>query len=183
MRRVSGIFALACLAASGAVAQAPADEKLVLVPRDTPVELMATTEVSTATARPGMRVRLRVNRPVVVGGRMVIPVGTPAYGEVLEATDAGGLGKSGQMRARLTHLQLGEARIPLDGETSSMGRGAGSPAVAVAFGGVLGLFHRGNNAKIKAGELIAGFVAEDVTLELSGAVPRRVVSGETVPGS
>lgn len=180
MRRMPVIFAIG-LVASGAVAETDASGQRVLIPRDTPVELMATAEVSTATARPGMRFKLRVNRPVMIDGRIVIPVGTPAYGEVLDANDAGGLGKSGQLSARLTHVQFGDAVLPLEGETSSSGRGAGSPAVAVAFGGLIGLFHRGNNAKIKAGEIVAAFVAEDVALDLSGATPRRATPDEAAP--
>lgn len=134
-----------------------------IVPRDTPVELMAMREVSTADAVPGTPIKLRVNKPVVIGGRVIIPAGTPAFGEVTAARDAGGLGKSGVMRARLTHIQLGGTRIPLDGDLTAKGTGAGAGA-ALVLAGVVGLFHRGNNAKIKAGEIIAGFVADDVTL-------------------
>lgn len=140
---------------------------------------MATAEVSTAKAWPGMTFRLRVNRPVEVDGRVLIPVGTPAFGEVVEARDAGGLGKSGRLTAKLTHLTLAAQDIRLDGETSSRGRGAGHPGVAVVFTGLVGLFHRGNNAKIKAGELLAGFIAEDVLLDVSGPDPRRI---EVAPG-
>jgi hypothetical protein len=146
----------------------------VLLPRDTPVELMATAEVSTANVSSGTRFRLRVNRPVAVGGRTVLPVGTMGFGEVVSAVDAGGLGRSGRMEARLLHIELGNAQIPLEGTTSAKGTGAGSAGVAVALAGIVGLFHRGNNAKIKAGELIHGFVAEDVLLDFSATPVRRL---------
>lgn len=146
----------------------------IVVKRDTPVELMAISEVSTDKARPGTIIKLRVNRAVDLGGGALIPVGTPAFGEVLSAQDSGGLGKAGRMTARLVRIQYGDATIPLEGELSAKGTGGGSAATAVLFTGVLGLFHRGNNAKIKAGEIVAAFVAEDVVLDLSGAAPRRV---------
>jgi hypothetical protein len=134
----------------------------ITVPQDTPVELMATSEVNTDDAQPGLIFKLRVNKPVVIDGRTVIPVGTPAFGEVTSATDAGGLGKSGRMTARLLNIRHAGVELPLEGQMNAKGRGAGSAGVAVIFTGVMGLFHRGNNAKIKAGEIISGFVAKDV---------------------
>jgi hypothetical protein len=150
-----------------------------LLTHDTPVELMAITEVSTATARPGTVVRLRVNKPIDLPGHGVIPVGTPAFGEVVTAKDAGGLGKSGTMTARLVRIQFGDAVIPLDGDLSAKGRGSGSAATAIVFVGVMGLFHRGNNAKIKAGEIVSAFVSEDVTLDLSAPIARNVAGAPT----
>jgi hypothetical protein len=135
---------------------------------------MAPAEVSTATVTAGQMFRLRVNKAVVVDGRTIIPVGTPAFGQVTAARDSGGLGKSGRMSAKLLHIQLGEVTIPLEGEMSAKGTGAGSAGVAILFTGWAGFFHRGNNAKIKAGEILAGFIGEDVTLDLSGPAPLRV---------
>lgn len=143
----------------------------LVLPRDTPVELMAMREVSTDKAEPGTPIKLRLNKPIVVEGRPIIPIGTPAFGEVTAARDAGGLGKSGTMAARLTHIQLGDTRIPLDGNVSAKGTGAGSTGAAIVLSGLVGLFHRGNNAKIKAGEIITGFVAEDVTLPAPAVAP------------
>ncbi|MDQ0252206.1 hypothetical protein J2W22_004294 [Sphingomonas kyeonggiensis] len=162
-----------------AVVAAPA-ALLVTLPRDTPVELIATREVSTANAKPGTPIKLQVRSAVLIGGLTVIPAGTPAWGEVVTASDAGGLGKSGKMTARLKHVQLGDVEIPLDGEISSKGR-KGSVAGAVLSGGLMGLFHRGNNAKIKAGEVVSSFVAEEVVLDYSGAAVRRAPGTVATP--
>lgn len=133
---------------------------------DTPVELMATKEVSTADVTAGTRFKLRLNKPVMVAEGLTIPVGTWAHGEVVSASDSGGLGKSGKMTARLLYLEFGANKIPLEGEISTKGNGAGSAGAAVIFAGVAGFFHRGNNAKIKAGEIINAFVAQDTILVL-----------------
>lgn len=166
-----------------AAAMAPtARPAAVLLPHDTPVELMATAEVSTASALPGTVFKLRVNKPISLDGKVVVPVGTPAFGEVVAATDSGGLGKSGRMSARLLHIQLGEARIPLEGDIQAKGTGAGSAGVAFAISlNPMALFHRGNNAKIKAGEILAGFVSKDVVLDLSAATPK--IAEEAAPAS
>jgi len=136
----------------------------VVIPQDTPVELLAPSEVSTASATPGLIFKLRVNKPIMIGGKAVVPVGTPAFGQVVTAMDSGGLGKSGRMTAKLVAIRLGGIEIPLEGETSARGTGAGSAGVAVLFTGVVGLFHRGNNAKIKAGEILTGYVARDTAV-------------------
>lgn len=165
-------------AATPAVATTTAAAPLLIkLPQDTPVELIATREVSTATAKPGTPIKLQVRTAVQIGGRVVIPAGTLAWGEVVTASDAGGLGKAGKMTARLKHIQLGDITIPIDGDISSKGR-KGSVAGAVLTGGLMGLFHRGNNAKIKAGEIVSSFVAEDVVLDFSGPALRRVNATE-----
>lgn len=154
---------------------------VVTLAQDTPVELMAMSEVNTDDAKPGTIFKLRVNRAIIIDERIVVPVGAPAFGQVLSASDAGGLGKSGRMTAKLLHLRLGEAEVPLEGQTSAEGTGAGSAGVAVLFGGVMGLFHRGNNAKIKAGEILNGYIAQDMKLDLSGAVPTLAVAPGSAP--
>lgn len=161
--------------------EAPPPSTIVHLKRDTPIELMAMTELTTASAKAGQSFRLRVNKPVVANGVTIVPVGSWAYGEVTAARDAGGLGKSGRLTARLTYLQLGDARVALEGDVTAKGTGAGSAGVAVLLSGGIGLFHRGNNAKIKAGETVNAFVAEDATLDLSGPTPRRVDSPPTAP--
>lgn len=154
------------------LAQPPARSTILTLAQDTPIELMATAEVNTDDAKPGTIFKLRVNKAVEQEGRIVVPVGAPAFGQVITATDAGGLGKSGRMTARLLHLRLGDAEVPLEGQTSAKGASAGSAGVAFLFSGVMGLFHRGNNAKIKAGEILSGYVARDVALDLSGPITR-----------
>lgn len=133
-----------------------------VVPRDTPVHLMVVNEVSTKKDAAGTVFKLRVNQPVLVDGVELIPVGTTAWGEVVEADSSGNVGKSGQLAARLTHIDLGGQRIPIEGETSAKGKsGKGETILGVLALGPLGLFAKGNNAKIKAGEKITAFVAQD----------------------
>lgn len=167
-------FALLGMPSAG-VDDAPAPAGIV-VRHDTPVELMATAEVTTATAKPGTVFKMRVNRAITIAGTTVIPEGTPAYGEVTAAKDAGGLGKSGRMTARLVRIQLGDVAIPIEGTIDAKGSGAGSAGVAVLTSGLMGLFHRGNNAKIKAGEILTGFVTEDVAIDLLPSPHRPTVA-------
>ena len=74
----------------------------------------------------------------------------------------------GKMTTKLLYIELDDVKIPLEGEQSAKGTGSGSAGAAIVFAGIAGLFHRGNNAKIKAGEMLNGFVAEDVLIDLYG---------------
>ena len=155
----------------------------VLLKRDTPIHLMVMSEVSTKERGIGYRFKLRVNQPVMVGGAIVIPVGALAWGEVTSATSSGNVGKSGTLSAKLLHVDLNGTFIPLTGETQAAGKnGTGEAVMAVMALGVLGLFAKGNNAKIKAGELMTGFTAEDTQVP-APPVPIVPVAPVVVPAS
>lgn len=158
-----------------ATAAAPQPSPLLVLKRDTPVELLAPSEVRSDNAPSGTKFKLRINKPVIVGGVTVIPVGALAYGSVTNAEGSGSVGKSGRLTAKLLYVEVGDQQIALEGDSSAKGTGAGSTALSVVFVGVMGLFHRGNNAKIKAGEIMTGFIGEDVTFDTSSTPPRRVV--------
>ncbi|SMQ69544.1 hypothetical protein SAMN06297468_1730 [Altererythrobacter xiamenensis] len=137
----------------------------LVIPRDTPVRLMVLNEVSTKDHAAGHRFPLRVNEAVVVDGRELIPVGATAWGELTDAEKSGNVGKRGKLEAKLSHIDLDGREIPLEGGTSSNGAsGKGETILGVLAMGPLGLFAKGNNAKIKAGEMMTAFVSEDVVL-------------------
>jgi hypothetical protein len=154
----------------------------ILVDRDTMVRLMVVNEVSTKVARAGDRFVLRVDEDVVIGGVKVVPVGTKAWGEVLRAEESGAVGKAGRLSARLLYVDLPDARLPIRGDQVDKGPGgAGSTVLAVVGLGVLGLFTRGTNAKLKAGDIFNGYVAEDMIFDpatrhfVSAPIPAIVV--------
>ncbi len=130
--------------------------------RDTPVPLMVMSEVTTKTATAGHRFMLRTTAPLTIAGAVIVPTNTPAWGEVVTAKASGAVGKGGQLTAKLLYLDLDGRHIALTGETSSKARKAtGDVVMGVVGMGILGLLARGNNAKLKAGEALTGFIAED----------------------
>ncbi len=147
-----------------AVAAEPAIGPLVLK-RDTPIHFMVISEVTTKTHMPGHRFRLRVDKPVFVDGVLALPVGTIAWGEVLAAKKSGNVGKSGSLEARLLYVDVNGYRVPISGSNTAKGAGGGAEtALGVLALGPLGLLAKGNNAKIKAGELMTGFVEQDTEI-------------------
>lgn len=134
----------------------------LLLRRDTPVHFMVVNEVTTKTHRTGHRFKLRVDKPVIVDDVVVIAVGATAWGEVTAATGSGNVGKSGKLEAKLLYIESHGLQIPITGSNAAKGAGGGGEtALGVLALGPLGLFAKGNNAKIKAGELMTGFVEQD----------------------
>lgn len=147
-----------------AIAAGPAIAPLVLK-RDTPIHFMVVSEVTTKTHSQGHRFRLRVDKPVFVDGVLALPVGTTAWGEVLAAKKSGNAGKSGSLEARLLYVDVEGYRVPISGNNAAKGAGGGAEtALGIIALGPLGLFAKGNNAKIKAGELMTGFVEQDTAI-------------------
>ncbi len=146
----------------------------LVLPRDTPIHLMVVSEVTTKTHAAGHRFRLRVNEPVRLAQQTIIPVGASAWGEVLSAESSGNLGRSGRLSARLLYVEANGRNIPISGELSSKGNsGTAETVMGVLSLGVFGLFAKGNNAKLKAGELMTAFTTEDALLAspAAGAPP------------
>lgn len=136
------------------------------VDQDTLVRLMVINEVSTRTTKPGDRFPLRVDENVVVNGVTVIPVGSKAWGEVLSAEASGVVGKSGKLNAKLLYVEVGADRVPLAGEAKSAGAGGTAETVLGVIGlGPFGLLARGNNAKLKAGDIFNGYFASPMLFD------------------
>ena len=142
----------------------------LILRRDTPIHFMVINEVTTKTHRAGHRFKLCVDKPVIIDGIVVIAVGATAWGEVTAATGSGNVGKSGKLEAKLLYVESRGLQIPISGNNAAKGAGGGGEtALGVLALGPLGLFAKGNNAKIKAGELMTGFVEQDV--EIPRAAP------------
>jgi hypothetical protein len=161
---------LTLVLAGAAQAQQPAEQPAaapgpVVIPRDTPVYLMVLNEVSTKNATVGQRFQLIVREPVIVGQTIVIAENARAWGEVTAATEAGAAGKSGKLSARLLHVVTPHGPVALTGTPTNSGPGGATQTVLGVLGlGPFGLFARGTNAKLKAGEYFTGYVTADTPL-------------------
>jgi hypothetical protein len=137
----------------------------IFLPVDTPLHLMAINEVSTKDHSPGHKFKLRVNKPVLYKGAVVIPIGTIAWGELTSAEKSGNVGKSGKLTAKLLYLELEGKQYAISGDISARGKSGKTATIVGALSlGIGGLFAKGNNAKIKAGELMTAFTAEEIDI-------------------
>ena len=141
----------------------------------TPVPLRLLEELTTAKKklRVGQRFRMETAEPVIVQGVNVIPVGSPAVGEITDVRNKGMWGKSGHLGARVLYVTVNGRQIRLSGAFDDKGVAGGIGAVAVSAIIFLpaGFFMTGTSARVPLGASIKGFVDEDVQLALPVAAP------------
>lgn len=141
----------------------------------TEVPLRLSEELTTKhkSLRIGQRFRMETTVPVVVQGVTVIPVGSPAVGEITEVRNKGGWGKSGHFGARILSVTANGRQIRLSGAFDDKGKAGGVGAVAVSTLIFLpaGFFMTGTSAQLPVGTPVKGFVDEDVQLALSASAP------------
>lgn len=164
------------LAPVGATAQSA-----VVIPAASPNVLRAGTPVALRLieglttkekiARINDRVRLEVAEAVTVNGAVIIPVGSPATGELTDVRNKGMWGKSGRIVGRVLSVNANGRTIRLSGTFDSKGGSgtAGAVAVSAVVFAPAGFFMTGKSAEMPAGTMLRGFVEEDVPFALARA--------------
>jgi len=148
---------------------APATGNAILrIGTEVPLRLNEELTTKGKTLRVGDRFHLETAEPVMVQGVNVIPVGTPAVGEITEVRNKGMWGKSGRLAARILYMTVYGRQIRLSGNFDDKGVAGGVGAVAVSALVFLpaGFFMTGTSARVPAGTVIKSFVEEDVPLAM-----------------
>lgn len=142
----------ALLAATTIVAAAPASAQghSATIRAGTPIELK-TSEALDSGNHVGTRFRLEVASPVERDGKVLIPAGSIATGEVVTVRDHDEPGKTSRIVARLVSVQVGPRIIRLAGGVDD----AGTSLVGV----------------IPTGTVARGFVDENVAFEEPRPIP------------
>ena len=183
----------AAVAAQAAVAQSQSAQPTSPAPIAAPVTASAILRVGTEVPlrlseelttkgkqlRVGQRFHLETAEPVLVQGVNVIPVGSPAVGEITDVRNKGMWGKSGHLAARILYVTVNGRQIHLSGTFDDKGVAGGVGAVAVSAIVFLpaGFFMTGTSAKVPAGSIVKAFVDEDVPLTIAAATPPPLVVG------
>lgn len=155
--------AVAAVASTGAFAQDAPSARPVppsIMP-GTEVELMVLSEVNTRISAPGSVVRLRLNKPVLIDGKIALPVGTPAFGKVESLEKSAIAGTRGTISVRMTHIEAAGGRIPLaeDLLVYQARGGKHDDAAKLLLAPFYAPFSPANSAKLKAGELVHARIA------------------------
>jgi len=137
-----------------------------------PLRLLEELTTKGKKLRVGNRFRLETSEPLLVNGVTVIPVGSPAVGEVTDVRNKGMWGKSGHLNARLLYVMVNGRQIRLSGAFDDKGKAGGVGAVAVSAVVFLpaGFFMTGTSAKIPQGTVVSAFIDEDVPLAIPAEV-------------
>lgn len=170
-----------CLAQVASQSSAPtSDQPIVAIqviapkattslPANTEISLSMNEELTTKGGRieVGHMFRMSVAQDVRIGEFIVIPRGTPAFGEVTWLTGKGAFGKSGKMEVELRYIDLNGRRIPVSGKYRQEGEGNTVATVAaVAAVGVFGAFVTGKSARIPQGRELKAFTMESLPVAL-----------------
>ncbi|EIZ81082.1 hypothetical protein WSK_0474 [Novosphingobium sp. Rr 2-17] len=117
----------------------------------------------------GQRVPLEVAESVMINGQVVIPVGTPAMGEITSVRNKGMWGKSGAFAGRVLYVRVGDRQIRVSGTFDDKGHAGGGAAVATSAIVFLpaGFFMTGTSAKLPIGTPVKSFLEEDVPVQLA----------------
>ena len=161
---------------------APQTANAVLrVGTEIPLRLIEELTTKGKKLRVGNRFHLETSEPVMVQGVNVIPVGSPAVGEITDVRNKGMWGKSGHLAARILYVTVNGRQIRLSGAFDDKGVAGGVGAVTVSALVFLpaGFFMTGTSAKVPAGSIIKSFVDEDVPLSMPVAAqaPMQVGGG------
>ena len=138
----------------------------------TPISLKLSEEVTTKEkhARVGQRINLQVSEALEVSGHVVIPVGTPAVGEITEVRNKGMWGKSGHLTAQVLYLRLGTRQIRISGTFDEKGTtGTGGVVAAVVFVPIAGFLVTGTSATLPLGMPVKAFIDEDLPVTFTGS--------------
>ncbi len=168
-------------------ATAGADElpSSVAVPVDTEVHLVLDAPVSTRTARPGDTFPLHVAEALSFEGRLLIPSGAHAVGQVIHAQKAGAFGKAGELIVTVRYVELDGRRIKLHKMQPRAGRDRSQAGIWVAAAaGPFAAFVRGGQIDLPAGSAMTSYLAA----EAAGAhavelVPTVEAPAESPPAS
>ena len=146
----------------------------------TPVQLrfMETVTTKKKAARVGQRIQMEVAAPVEVNGVVVIPAGSPAWGEITSVRNKGMWGKSGKLEGRALFARVNGRQIRLTGNFDDKGvTGTAAVVGALAIVPVAGFFMTGTSAELPQGAEVGGFIDEDVELAIAQSKPAPMVVG------
>jgi len=165
------------------IAIAPTTSAILRVGTEVPLRLRDTLTTKGKQLRVGQRFQLETSEPVMVQGVTVIPVGSPAVGEITDIRNKGMWGKSGHLGARILYVTVNGRQIRLSGAFDDKGVAGGVGAVAVSAIIFLpaGFFMTGTSAIVPAGTTMKAYVDEDVPLALAAAAPPPLTVASPVP--
>ena len=161
------------------IAATPTTNAILRVGTEVPLRLSEELTTKGKKLRVGHRFHLQTSEPVMVNGVTVIPVGSPAMGEITSVRNKGMWGKSGHLGARILYVTVNGRQIRLSGAFDDKGVAGGIAAVGVSALVFLpaGFFMTGTSAMVPAGTIIKAFTDEDVPLAMAAAAPPPLVVG------
>jgi hypothetical protein len=180
---IQSVATVAPQAAAAPIAAPTTINAILRVGTVVPLRLSEELTTKGKKLRVGDRFHLETSEPVMVQGVNVIPVGSPAVGEITDARNKGMWGKSGHLAARILYVTVNGRQIRLSGAFDDKGVAGGVGAVAVSSLVFLpaGFFMTGTSARVPMGSVVKGFIDEDVPLAMAVAAQAPLQVGAPAP--
>jgi hypothetical protein len=155
-----------------------------VAPAGAVVQVELAGEVSTKTQKSGDTFLLRLARPLVVNGRVLMRPGAPGVGEVIEASGPGMGGKPAKLVLAGRYLRLRRFRVPIEAlqlaahghDNSLAAQAVGLSGIAFAPLGFVGLAVRGGDVTLPAGTSATAKLASDIFLPSLGRASPELVA-------
>jgi len=150
----------------------------------TPVEVELVDRLSTKLQKRGDSFALRLAAPVIVDGMIVLPVGTPGVGKVIDSSGPGLGGKPGAMVLAAEYLRTRSGRVALNAlHLAGRGHDNSTPSTLLEIGGIVsapagivGIILPGGDVAFNAGTIAEAQVASPITLPALGRASRRQIA-------
>ncbi|HEY2375592.1 MAG TPA: hypothetical protein VGH98_06415 [Gemmatimonadaceae bacterium] len=155
-------------------------QQSVVIPAGTRLTVRLNEELSTENRRKGSVFSARLEKPIMVDGRVVVPSGALAYGRILDVERNKRIGRP-KLDGTLTSLMIGGREVPIvtdvvgaegkhGGGLVKIGAGtligaiAGAPVAGAAVGAGVGAVMKGSDLVIPAGTIGEVGLKHDVTV-------------------
>jgi hypothetical protein len=137
--------------------------KKVSISEGTVVSLKILQDISSKSANVGDILEFETNEPIIIGDKVIIPIGTKAFGKVTEAAPRKMAGKAGKLNFTISYLNLANGKvIKLSNEQKANGKNKAGAAVAEAvLLTPLFLLKKGKDVKFTKGQIFKAFVERD----------------------
>lgn len=135
------------------------------IPVGTVIQLRSLSELSTKKNRKGDTFEMAVSEEVVIDGRVAIPEGTIAVGQLTRSDPKGAFGESGKLEARVLYVKLPQGTVRLSGRLGAAGEGGTAATVVTAvLVGTLAFAVTGKSAVIPEGASLVASTDRSVTI-------------------
>jgi hypothetical protein len=141
------------------------------IPALTFVDIEIVDPLDSKTNKPNDSFKIKLAEPIEIGGKILVPAGTPGMGEVVHASKARAAGKPGELILAARYLDYNGTRIPL--RSFKYGKSVGknnvdkAAAVAIVVASPLALFVVGGQVRIPSGTIANAKTSMDVAIPLS----------------
>jgi hypothetical protein len=160
------------VAATSEVSLSPAvlAPKSVTLSAMTPVAIAIVEPLNSKTSIIGQFFDIRLVKPIMIDGQIIVPSGTMGKGEVIHAAKARAAGKAGELIIAARYLDYQGTRLPLrslkyDADTTGRNNVGTAAAVGIAVATPLILIITGGQVDIPAGMPAIAKLASDVEIQ------------------